>query len=183
MFANCLNYLKVYGVKERGDIIAGGDYMFKHDLPAEIYVGVEAKYSKTDSNSWLGERGVKMTNLLVDEDMDPSTISMPSLDSSFYAKSVAYGEVNIAKVINLSAYFFTFPFSLRREAVYAKYRYYDIKDFSSDVHTTDEITAGFTLSTVFLNSLSLPISFEYIYSDSDLTQNRDKIRFLLGASF
>ena len=183
MFLNCLNYLEVYGVKERGDIIAGGKYAFKHDLPAEVYVGLEAKYSKTDNNSWLDDRGVKMTNLMVDEDMDPSTISMPSLDGSFYAKSVGYGEINVAKVINLSAYFFTFPLSLQREAVYAKYRYYDVKDFSYDTHIFNEVTAGFTLSTVFLNSLSLPLSFEYIYNDSDLTPNQDKIRFLLGATF
>jgi len=183
MYANCLNYLELYGVQERGDIIAGGKYMFKHDLPAEIYVGLEAKYSKTDNNSWLGDRGVKLTNLMIDEDMDPSTISMPSLDSSFYAKSVAYGELNIAKVINLSAYFFTFPLSLQRESIYAKYRFYDIKDFDLKTYDVNEITAGFTLSTVFLNSLSLPISFEYIHNDSDLIENRDKIRFLLGASF
>jgi len=183
MFSNCLNYLKIYAVKERGDIIAGGKYMFEHDLPSEFYIGIKAKHSKTDNNSWLGDRGVKMTNLMVDEDMDPSTISMPSLDSSFYAKSVSYGEVNLAKVINLSAYFFTFPFSLQREAVYAKYRYYNIKDFSSDIHQINEITVGFTLSTVFLNSLSLPISLEHIHTDSDLTVNKDKIRFVLGTTF
>ena len=124
-----------------------------------------------------------MTNLMTDEDMDPSTISMPSLESTYYMKSVAYGELNVAKVINLSAYFFTFPFSLQRETIYAKYRMYDIKDFNAETYDVNEITAGFTLSTVFLNSLSLPISFEYINSDSIFTPNKDKIRFLLGASF
>ncbi len=115
--------------------------------------------------------------------MDPSTVNMPNLNDSIYVKEIAYAEVNAHKVINLSSYFFTFPFSLQREAIYAKYRYYDIKDFGDVKHEANEFTAGLTLSTVILNSFVIPLSFEYIYNDADFIRDEGKFRVLIGTIF
>jgi len=183
MYANFLNYLELYAVKERSDSMSGGKYIFKHDLPAEIYVGLEAKYSQSNANSLADNRGVKISNLLVDENMDPSTITMPSIDTSLYAKEVAYGEINVAKVVNFSTYFFTFPLSLQRESVYSAYRYYSIKDFANHINNANEVTVGLQFATVLLNSFTLPLHFEYIYNDSALVSNKERFRFLLGVSF
>ena len=182
MFSNYTNMIQLYGVKEREDTISGAKYVFKHDLPSEFYIGLNAKYSQTNSLTGLDARGVKVTSSF-DLDMDPSTINMPSLNGSAYVKDATYGEINLAKVINLSAYFFTFPLSLQREAVYAKYRYYELTDFGDYKHEANEVTAGLTLSTVFFNSFALPLSFEYIYNDADFIADESNFRFLLGASF
>jgi hypothetical protein len=174
---------QVYGVRERDDIIAGGMYKFKHDLPAQFYIGLGAKYSKTDSSTDFGNRGVKMAAYSLFADMDPSTIDMPSLGGSIYMKEAGYGEVSIAKVLNFSAYYFTFPISLQRESIYTKYRYYKVTDFTSVEEEVNEATLGLSFSTVFLNSMVVPVSFEYIYNDSKLVENKKTFRLLLGSSF
>ena len=124
-----------------------------------------------------------MSNASVAADRDPSTVSMPSLDSAVYVKEASFVELNAAKVINLSAYFFTFPLSLQRESIYAKYRYYDITQYGGLKHNVNEATVGLTFNTVVLNSFSFPVSLEYIYNDADFIQYEGKFRFLLGASF
>ena len=48
---------------------------------------------------------------------------------------------------------------------------------------SNEVTLGLILSSVVLNSLLLPISFEYIKSDSDLVKGKDSLRILLGLIF
>ena len=183
MYANSQHNLKLYGVKEREDLLYGGSYKFRHDLPFEFYVGLEAKYTETDGLTSFLSRGVKLSASALGSDMDPSVIDIKSLGSSLYAKSAGYGGVNIAKVTNLSAYFFTFPISLQRESFYAKYRYYDIKDFGNNKYSVNETTLGCTLSTVYLNSFSVPISFEYIINDATFIQESAKFRFLIGSSF
>ena len=182
MYANYSNNLQLYGVSERGDNIVGAEYSFKHDLAYEFYFGLGVKYSQTDNDTGFEARGVKLTNNSYEE-MDPSSINMPSLDGSVYIKDGAYGEVNLAKVFNFSSYFFTFPISLQRESFYTKYRHYNISSFSNKDYTADEITAGITLSTVFLNSLAMPISFEYIYNDADFIEDESFFRFIIGTTF
>ena len=183
MYANYSQSLELYGVKEREDSIVGGRYNFNHDLGAEFYLGFGGQYSKSDSTTSFDARGVKLNGYINQVDMDPSTITMPSLTNSLYAKEVGLAELNLAKVFNLSAYFFTFPLSLQRESLYTKYRYYDINSFADVNYGANEATLGVTLSTVLLNSFVLPVSFEYIYNDASFIQNEHSFRFLLGASF
>lgn len=182
-YANALNAITLYGVQDRGDMLLGGEYEFKHDLAKEFYLGGSIKYSQSNAQSAFQNRGVKLSALSLTTDKDPSTIAMASLRSSYYFKSAGYVEANIAKVMHFSAYFFTFPLSLRREALYAKYRYYDLEDFASRHESSNEVTAGITLSSVFLNSFVLPISFEYVHSDSTLLSDENSVRVLLGFSF
>ena len=182
-YANALNAITLYGVQDRGDMLVGGEYEFKHDLAKEFYFGSAIKYSQSNAQSNLQKRGVKLSALSLTSDRDPSTIAIASLASSYYLKSAGYIEANIAKVMHFSAYFFTFPLSLRREALYAKYRYYDLEDFTNTHAFSNEITAGITLSSVILNSFVVPISFEYVHSDSTLVSDENSVRVLLGLSF
>jgi len=183
MFYNSLNELKLYGVNERGDTIYGGSYRFVEDLPYESYFGVRYKYSHTLRSDSGGDRGVKLTNSSYQSDLDISAVDMPSLDGSIYVKEASYIEASLAKVLNLSAYYFTFPLSLRREAVYTKYRYYTIEEFSNKRAYVNEATFGVTLSTVFINSFVLPLSFEYIYNDAEFIKSNETLRFMIGLTF
>ena len=180
---NYLNSLNLYGVSERGDSILGAEYSFKHDLAYEFYVGLGAKYSKSNSVNPLDARGVKIENSVYDKTVDPSAISMASLNGTLYVKEAGYSELGLLKVTNFSSYFFTFPISLQRESFYAKYRYYNLKDYFNNKHDISETRAGVTLSTVFLNSFNLPISLEYIYNDAQFIQNNNYFRVLLGGAF
>jgi len=183
MYANYLNMLTLYGVLERDDKIVGLEYAFKHDLPYEFYFGFGAKYSQTDSNVGIYNRGVKISPTAYFLDMDPSRVDMPSLGYSAYVKNAGYTEVSLLKVLNFSSYFFTFPISLQRESLYTKYRHYEIESYLGTKFKAEEITAGITLSSVFLNSFTLPISVEYIYTDADFVRDKESIRVLLGANF
>ena len=183
MYVNSLNALKIYGVNERGDTIVGGVYSFKHDLPYEFYVGMSAKYSRTDGNKATDSRGVKLSTNDIPVNMDPSTIDMPSLSTSHYVKSAGYGELSLAKVLNFSAYYFTFPISLQRESLYTKFRHYSLEEFTNGTSQVNETRVGITLSTILLNSRAMPVSLEYIYNDSALVRDKESVRFVLGSSF
>jgi len=187
MYLNYLNMLEIYGVREREDTILGVKYRFKHDLPYQFYFGVEAKYSITDSNTYLKSRGVKLTNTdsalsLETTDIDPSSINMPNLIYDGYVKDAGYAEVTLAKVFDVSAYFFTFPISLQRESFYTKYRRYSLRTYGDNRYDANEVTAGVTLSTVWLNSFVFPLSIEYIHNDLYFVEE-ETYRFMLGVTF
>ncbi len=188
MYENYLNYLKIYGASEREDTIYGANYKFKYSFPYEFYFGLGAKHSQTNSDitdtaAIEDSRGVKISNVSYQLDMDPSTILVPSLSSSSYIKAASYAEVSLAKVVNFSSYWFTFPLSLQRESIYAKYRYYDLEDFSSKKYNFSEVTAGFTVFSVVLNKFVFPVNFEYISNNSGLIEDKNKFRFMLGGTF
>ena len=183
MYANSANSLELYGVSERGDKIFGGKYSFSHDIYKDLYAGVELKYSQTDAQNGNDERGVKVSNLSYFQDMDPSAITMSSIESVGYVKRASYAEINLAQVFNFSAYFFTFPLSLQRESVYLKYRYYDIFAFDEKRYNTGETTLGAVLSTVVLNSFEFPLSFEYVHNKADFILEENSFRLLFGYNF
>jgi len=173
----------VYGVSERRDTLYGAAYSLTHDIVWEIYAGMKAKYSQSSSNTFKEQRGVKLSTYLYQEDMDPSVIDMPSFEGDAYVKEAYYGELNLAKVFNISAYYFTFPLSLQREALYVKYRHYNIQDFQRNSHKVDEVYYGLTLSSVVLNSFTLPVSLEYITNNADFIEEKGKFRLSLALSF
>lgn len=183
MYDNYSNMVKIYMADERGDKIYGGEYAFNHDLPYEFYTGLSAKYSITNREDYTANRGVKMTNSGYQLDKDPSTVYVPSLNKNYYLKKVSYIEGSISKVLNLSHYFFTFPLSVQRESLYAKYRYYNLESFNQNTLSFHEATVGMTLNTVVLNSFSLPVSIEYIYNDAIFLEEKQKLRFILGINF
>jgi hypothetical protein len=190
MYKNYLNYISLYGSKDRGDNLYGFSYKFKHDFDYEFYLDFDIKYSKTDANikdskANTQSRGVKLKTTQYSLDMDPSIIDMPSIDTTVYLKKASYADVVLKKVINLSAYFFTFPVSLQRESLYLKYRYYDLEKFNDKKINIDEFTLGTTLKTVLFNNYELPLSFEYIYNNdtSGMVQNKNSFRFTIGTGF
>ena len=197
MFANYVNAVSLYGMYDRGDSAYGFDYTLSHDLPWKFFMGMALQGVRTDydreSVTPADEdytRGVKFSNFQSTFLSDPATVVMPSLEYTRFVKQAAVGELSLKKQFDGRILFFTFPFSLTREALYVKQRYYDIQDFgqpdySRDVrsgHTVyNETTAGLTLEILLLNKLSIPLSLEYIYNDN--TAEEQNFRFLLGGTF
>ncbi|MDF1883616.1 hypothetical protein JHD49_06665 [Sulfurimonas sp. SAG-AH-194-C21] len=183
MYTNSSYLFELYGVSEREDKIAGGIFKFNHELIYETYIGFGTKYSSTDREMALQAetRGIKITPNGVG-DMDPSTISIPSIPTSYYLKSAGYMEANLAKVFNLSAYFFTFPLSVQRESITLKYRHYRFTGFSGGKAKINEATLGLRIDTVIVNKLPVSILLDYVYNDADeyLIKDRDTIRFKLS---
>ncbi len=202
---NYAHNLAAYGVKERKDAIFGARYDFSHDLPYELYLGAAGKYSHTDadiSNSEAQEktRGVKLTNIAyadvggvrlsttaLAQDADISALFMPTIDDDLYLKSAGYLEAHATKIFNISSYWFTFPVSLQRTAVYSKYRYYHIEFFGtkSEKETVGEFNFGMQFDLVLFNKFApVPISVDYYFNDNKrLTSEEQQIRVTIGLSF
>ena len=182
MYSDFTNMLNGYYVYDRGDSVLGASHVLAYGFSNEFYLGTQAKYSWTNQNSGGFSRGVKITNL-PQTSSDPSSITMPSLEGTSFVKQTWYAEASLKKVFNLSAYFFTFPLSLQREALYTKYRHYNIKGFSGKVYKANETTLGATAGSVFVNSFVFPMSLEYIKTDASFVQDKEKFRIVLGATF
>ncbi len=191
IYANYSHALQAYGAQEREDSIFGAAYQFSHDLPYEFYFKVAAKYSQTNDDmtqqeATLDTRGVKLTDIAMQEDLDISAINMPSIDESIYVKSAGYGEVGLAKVINLSSYWFTFPFSIQRESIYTKYRYYEVESFDAGLEKDEisEVMVGARFDVVVVNKMVLALSFDYYKNDNEnYTKDEDLFKFTMGSTF
>jgi hypothetical protein len=181
MFANYSNQAYAYGEYDRDDLVWGGKYEFWHDLPKEFYIGIGAQFSKTDAAAGADERGVKVTDFQGSFIQDPSAIVMPTISDTVYVRQGVYGELSAAKVFNLDAYFFTFPLSLRREALSARYRHYRLEDFAEETHRFNEIGSTLTLDLLWFNVLPIPLSVAYFYNDN--TRENHHLLITVGASF
>jgi len=188
MYHNSLIRTNIYGVKERDDYLYGGELNLAHELGAEFYIQASAKYSITDLNinhtlAQFDSRGVKVSSFGI-ADMDSATLVMPTLDNDTYFKRAAYADIGFSKVLNFSSYWFTFPFSLQRESIYTRYRFYDFKKFDASREETNEIMAGLRFDVVIFNKGAIPVSFEYYHTDnSNISQNESQLKFLIGSSF
>lgn len=183
MYENYLNSVDIFASKLEDDIIYGAKVDIQKHLFSELYFGFEAKKSVASAEAATYVHGVKVSSSLSDFGLDPSAINIPSMVSTYYFKDVAYAEANLNKVINLSSYWFTFPVSMQREALYMKYRYYDMQYYDEKRYNFSEITAGLALSTVMLNKGVVPMNFEYIYNDSSFILDDYRFRFTIGLSF
>ncbi|WP_457748976.1 hypothetical protein [Sulfurimonas sp.] len=173
----------VYASNDRGDMIYGAKSHLKHDLFDELYLGASLKYSKTDAPNAVNDRGVKIATYLIET--DPSRIVMPSLRySSVYVKEALKTGLELKKVFNYDAYFFTFPVSLRREALYLLYNNYKLKGFGSNkIVNADEVTLGLLFDTLFFNKLLLPISVEYLHNSNKNVAYKERLKVNLGITF
>jgi len=194
MFTNYLNGVTLFGTSERGDLAWGFDYAFMHDLPYRLFAGMALRgvRSEYERESVAPEdadytRGVKFTNFFTPLFYDPATVVMPSLEYTRFVKQAGVGELSLIKQFDARLLFFTFPLSLTREALYAKQRYYHIRDFGQadalrgGYTNYNETTLGATLELLLLNKLTLPLNVEYIYNADTATPHN--VRFALGASF
>ena len=182
MYPNYQNSLQAYVLKERSSDIYTANYSLKHSLGHELYIGANIKHSILQDISTDLDSGIKLSSVSTPE--DPSAIQIPTIADNSYVKRATYGEIALAKVLNLSAFFFTFPLSLQRESIYAKYRYYSIEDLAEQTTEFSESTLGVTISTVIASKFTLPFSFEYTYNSDDNTKfNQHKFNLLVGKKF
>ena len=180
-YANSLNALELFGSTDRDVNMAGGTYQFKHDLAWQSYVGARATYMKSNRVNSLEEKGIELKDEFTSLQSDKATLDVPSFSSTTYAQEVKMAELSLAKVFDGSLYFFSFPLSLQREAIYAKQRIYDI-DFSNTTQRTYyESTLGTELDLLFFNKFTVPLSLEWIHNKDVVDQ--DKVRVLVGGSF
>ena len=191
---NYVQSFSLFGAYDRSDLSYGLDYKLAHDLPGQFYLSMALKGVRSDFDreaqaisSENFTRGVRFSNFSNNLFNDPATVVMPTLEYTRFVKQAAYGEVALKKQFNARLLFFTFPFSLTRELLYAKHRYYDIQDFgqldfSKEVrggHTVyNESTLGATFEILIMNRLAVPLSLEYIHNSN--TQEKDNFRFLVG---
>ena len=199
VYYDYLNALSLYGGYDRGDLSGGFDYQFSHGLPWKMFAGFSLQGTRSDFDAKEGistvrdqTRGVKFTPFQSSIFKDGSTIVMPTLEHTRFVQQAAVAEINIVKQFDGRILFFTFPFSLTREVVYAKHRYYDIQDFGQsdafNTHTVyNESTAGLSLEFLMLNAMTLPLSLEYIHNDnvkdSSGARSPHNFRLLLGGAF
>ncbi len=180
-YANALNALELFGSLDREVNMFGGSYTFKHDLAWQSYLGAKATYMKSNAVNDLEEKGVELRDGLTSLQADKATLDVPSFSLTTYAQEVKMAELSLAKVFDGSLYFFSFPLSLQREAIYAKQRVYDI-DFTNAIQKTYyESTLGTELDLVFLNQFTLPMSLEWIHNGEVIDE--DKVRIFFGGSF
>jgi hypothetical protein len=179
--------IKPYFSTDRDDLAFGGDVELSHNIVGESYISLSAQYSQSDADNALDSRGVKITKSIIQQysDSDPTTILMPSLKDTIYLKSVTKAGASLQSVFNLSAYFFTFPVSLRRESIFASYNYYALESFANTNETIDinEAQAGVTFDTLWFNKLPIPVSIVYIYNDNSDIADEESFRFSLGLTF
>jgi len=184
MFDNFVNNIKLYGVVDRDYTVVGGNYNFFHDLGKEFYGGAEVKYSYSDATSGYDAKGIKLTSSYSFEDLyDPSVLLMPSFNALAYVAQGGYGGISLYKTLHFSKYYFTFPLSLQREAIYTKYRYYKLKDFRALEYDANEMTFGLRVDSVVLNDVVVPVVFEYIYNDANFIQDSSSFRFYISLPF
>lgn len=180
MYANSKHALSLFGVKERDDFIAGASYDFFHNLGYESYIGVGLKYAKSDTTAVDPKHGIKLDDNSFAIGNDPSHITMPSIDFDLYAKELFKGGLSIYKVLNFDAYSFKFPTSLRRESLYLKYHYYDMKLLNNQNIDFSEYILGLNFDLLLLHNHTVPLSFEYIYNEDLRDSSRFRVLFDLN---
>ncbi|MEJ2467520.1 MAG: hypothetical protein P8Y51_00340 [Campylobacterales bacterium] len=187
MFRNLLLFASPYAASDRGDTALGGEATFEYGLPYEFYLNLGGQYSHSDAASAADSHGIKVVRdqIATLAEGDPSTLVMPSLRDTAYVKSAAKGTLGAKKVLNLSAYAFTFPVSLRREALFAAYSHYALESFGTALETqrANEADAGIVLDTLWMNRLPVPITLHYLYNDNPLLAERHGIRLSIGLAY
>ncbi len=187
MYRNALFALTPYISFDRGDTAWGGEATLERDLSHEFYLALGGQYSGSDAENGSNGRGIKLATGVLDKlkENDPTTVIMPPLSDTLYAKTVLKSEAELRKVFNLSAYAFTFPVSLRRESLRAGYAYYELTPFASGAPKlyTSETSAGITLDTLWFNKLPVPVTLDYYYTESPLAEERHTVRVGLGIAY
>ena len=186
-YRNFLLQAAPYTSSDRGDTTNGGVLGIEYGFPSEWYIGMHAQYSDSDASSPVEERGVKLTSNPYSrfKDSDPSTVTMLGLKRTAYFKSITRGNIRLSKVFNLAKYFFTFPLSLRREALFVDYNRYELEPFAAGAKdlTANETVLGIDLDLVAVSKLPIPVSLQYVYNDNELIADRETVRVLVAFTF
>ncbi len=180
MYANEYQKLSLFGSKYEGsNFSAGAKYNIQKDFGLEFYLGAGVEYAKADIDSYGEKDGIKIVQRDYTPHENVSLFEMPSLKDDLYVKEIGVGELSFKKVLNFDKYFFSFPFSLRREVLYGKYRYYDITSSLDEQNSYNEFTAGATFDLLFIHNIPLPLSLEYIYNEDLEDSNNFRLIFNL----
>ena len=180
MYLNRGDYLTASVGLDRDDKSAGLKYFRQRELGSEWYASFNLSGAYSEVKNGDKERGIKVESYKNNRS-NALNFEMPSLINDIYAKQIIKTGVGIKKVFNFDKYFFSFPVSLRREAIYAKYNYYDLifkDDFNKGY---SEVTVGLKTDLLYFNTLSLPFSIEYLYNP-DLSESSD-LRVLFDLVF
>ncbi len=179
MYPNEYQILSLFGSKyeDNSDFSAGVKYKINSDLGSEFYLGGGIEYAKADIDSYGQKDGIKIVQRSYDPHENISLFEMPSLKDDLYVKEIGVGELSLHKVLNFDKYFFSFPLSLRREALYAKYRYYDITTASNEQNNYNEFTVGATFDLLLIHNFPVPMSVEYIHNDDLDDSNNFRLIF------
>jgi hypothetical protein len=164
-------------------MIHGASLSFGTDLPSEFYINLSGKYSGSDTNKAgiYERRGVELTQGSDFINNDPSSFIMPSLKDDAFAETASLAELKLSKVINLSAYSFKGPISLRREMIEFSYRRYDLGNVNTlgDVAINQGVV-GLHFDTLIMNVLPIGFYTQYIHNDENPIT--DKNSFQAGLS-
>ena len=179
MYPNLANDWSLLLGVERGDKRAGGAYYAAKGFGDELYGGFDFKGAWSDTKEGEKKRGIKIAQYQ-SRFFDALDVEMPSIQSDSYVKNIFKTGLSLQKVFNLDRYFFSFPISLRREALYGHYHYYNMELFSGKRRDFHEVTLGVKADLLYFNSLALPLSVEYIYNDDLHDANHLRVLFDLS---
>ena len=179
-YPNHLNRASTFASHDRDNNSLGMSYAWMHDLIAQSYIGLNGVYMHAQKANPTLEKGIRISDSVGDIQNDQSSIIMPTLDGTLYAKELAMGEISLYKVFETPLYFYSFPLSLQRETLYLKQRRYEIALNHQDL-SFDETVAGVESDLLFFHKVPLPLNLELLYNDK---VNDDlQFRFLFGVSF
>jgi len=182
MFPNFRAALSLYTTHDRDDVSYGTTAALGRELWGENYLHVEAQHVESDAKTLQNEHGIKVSNAHFDTLHDPTVVVMPSLRDTLYVERATAARIRCNSVFNISAYFFTFPISLRREALELAYSYYNLKGLTQEVDV-NEFSIGMTFDTLWMNRLSVPMTLTYLYNDNERVAKKETLRFSLGIAF
>ncbi len=181
-YSNSKNAFSIFGVLDRSDLFYGAKYDFFHDITKGFYVGLGGIFTKSniDKLDPKNEHGVLIDHNDFNSAVDPSRLEMPSSKYDLYAKDALKLEASLAKVFDFGSYYYSFPLSIRREALYGKYRYFHLKGTKNwvDFH---EYTLGMTFELLAFHKGIVPVSFEFLKND-DLKESTN-FRMIFSLDF
>ncbi len=180
-YPNRLNQLNLFVGSDRGTTLWGSSYTFRDDLPWQSYWGFKANYIQSSEVQVTQERGIELREGFGSLQSERASLSIPSFSTTTYAKAVKMAELSLAKVFDGSLYFFSFPLSLQREALYAKGRLYEIDFTPTTQQTYYESTLGVELDLLLFNKLEMPLNIEWIQNQEVADSN--KLRIFLSNNF
>jgi len=179
MYLNSANDFQLSLGVDREDKALGGRYHYASSLGNQFYASCDVRAAYSDVSNTADKHGIKVEQYQ-NRYSDALNFEMPSLNSDIYVKEFINGGVSLQKVFDVDKYFFSFPVSLRREALYAKYNYYDMKLLNNSEAGFHEVTVGAKADLLYFNSLALPLSVEYIINEDLKNSNNFRVLFDLN---
>ncbi len=171
----------IFGVADRGDFAYGARYTLSKNIADGLFIGTDLHYAHSDTDRAAAkERGILIDDTSFAAFTDPSRFVMPSLRSEIYAKEAFKGELSVKKVFNFSHYYFSLPLSLRREALYGRYRYFSLQG-KKRRFGFNEYALGITFELLAFHKLPIPVTVEWM-QNNDL-KDSEQFRVMFDLQF